>query len=104
MPSRRKTTPIRTPAQPTSSPRMKNGWFGYVLCAKPQMNAGRTTATQPGAKRRTNGIENIRDENSSVVAGRKPMSRTPSHGNEVPRRLEYGTSAGAHAPKRSAVR
>ena len=74
-----------------------------MLCAKPQMSAGTTTAAHRGTKRSAKEIENIRDENSSVVAGMNPIRRTPSHGNEVPSRFEYGTSAGAHAPKRAAT-
>src|ERR1039457_5177280 len=68
------------------------------------MSAGTTTAAQRGKNRSAKGIENMRDENSSVVAGRKPIRRTPAQGNHVPRRFEYGTSAGGPPPRRAAAR
>jgi len=38
-----------------------------------------------------------------TVFGSEIGGSTASHGNDVPRRFEYGTSAGAHAPSFSAA-
>ena len=68
------------------------------------MNAGITTArTRPAPRRSRNEIENIRLIPSSVTAGRNPMKSTVAQGNEVFSMSLYGTSAGAHAPKRAAT-
>src|ERR1043165_5283621 len=97
--------PRMQPARPTSRPRMKNGWFGYVAWPKPQMNAAMTTAAP--RERKTfwkNGIEKARDMNSSLSAGNQPAKSTATHGNAVFSIESYGTSAGDHAPNLSAIR
>ena len=84
---------------------MKNGWFGYVEWPKPQMNAAiATAATRERKSFSKKGIENARDMNSSLMAGKKPAKRTTTHGNAVFSSESYGTSAGDHAPNLSAMR
>jgi len=41
---------------------------------------------------------NMRDMNSSVIAGMNPMRSTVVHGKRVLSRSSYLTSIGAHAP------
>ena len=55
-------------------------------------------AQRERSTRSKNGIENARDMNSSLSAGKKPAKSTAIHGNAVFHMSSYGTSAGAHAP------
>ena len=62
-----------------------------------------TARILPAPRRSRNEIENIRLIPSSETAGRNPIRSTVAHGNAVFSMSLYGTSAGAHAPKRSAT-
>jgi len=84
---------------------MKNGWFGYDECAKPQTSALITVAaTRDRRSFSRKGIEKARDMYSSEIPGKNPMKSTAARGKNELSVSSYGISAGAHAPRLSATR
>src|SRR5487761_1385517 len=96
--------PTMMPHNPTSTPRIKNGSFGYAECKNPQLKAA--SATARGHDRVSffrNGMAKARNCISSETAGKKPPKRTATQGMCVFSTFEKGISEGAHAPKRLAA-